>query len=386
MPFDPSNLTNLFVWLRADTDVFQDAAMATPCTDNTAVYTWKNHGSDPSNFVQSSAGNRPQFFSTAGFNNLPTITFTTDYLISTTASISSTTAITVFCVVRLSNPTGTGCLLAGSGAATDFQVAKTTPAVAYFYRGAGGFATGTWSLTRPDIFTCIFDVLPNTSYAWMDLATTPTPNGLDSGNAAVSDIRVGSGGNTSFPFDGDYYEVIIYNRKLTDVERLQVRAYLEAKYHIFPLSTDGMDSSENPDPVNRPFIGFTLDNQFYQSGVRRDNTEGNTSPPSMAIDMPGRWRFKWGVETGATRTLSIRVKQVSNVAGKRPRMIVKANPGIGVPSDVIVDAGAGTGWVDLGPASVTPTTNGVLDVELWNMDTDSFYPISPAFFDDLVKP
>jgi hypothetical protein len=218
----------------------------------------------------------------------------------------------------------------------------------------------------------------------MDLALTPTPNGVNNGNAIVSNIRVGSGAGTTYPWNGDYYEIIIYTSRLSDADRLQVRNYLEQKYHILPLSTDGMDASTNPDPVNRPFSGFVLDNQFYQTGIREDLVEGNTAPPSGAADVPGRIRFRWGVKSGA-RSVSIRAKQVSNIAGKRPRMIVRANPGIGVPADVTADAVAGVGWVDLGPIVVNPTSNGVLWVELWNMDTDNYYPISPAYFDDLVR-
>ena len=52
---------------------------------------------------------------------------------------------------------------------------------------------------------------------------------------------------------------------------------------------------------------------------------------------------------------------------------------MGVTSDVVTDASAGTGWVTIGPASVTPSTSGVLWVELWNMDVQNLG--SPAFFD-----
>lgn len=116
-------------------------------------------------------------------------------------------------------------------------------------------------------------------------------------------------------------------------------------------------------------------------GIRRESTEGSPSAPCLAIDIPQTWRFRWGVRSG-TRSMSVSAKQVSNVAGKRPRLVIRANPAIGVNSDVVADAPSGTGWVTIGPVSVTPTSNGMLWVELCNMDTDTFN--STAYFDHIL--
>lgn len=125
------------------------------------------------------------------------------------------------------------------------------------------------------------------------------------------------------------------------------------------------------------------DNGFMrhmQTGVREELVDGYPSPPCLALDYPGFWRFRWQVVVG-TQTISVYAKQVSNVAGKRPSMVVKANAALGVVADVSGSAGSSAGWVKIGPLSVTATTAGVLWVELHNNDTDTFY--SPAFFDNL---
>lgn len=121
--------------------------------------------------------------------------------------------------------------------------------------------------------------------------------------------------------------------------------------------------------------------RHLQTGVRKESVDGNPAAPCLALDYPGFWRFRWGVKAG-TRSLWVNAKQVSNVAGKRPSMVVKANPAIGVSTDVAVAAGSTAGWTTVGPATVTPTDTGVLWVELWNNDTDTFK--SPAFFDHIV--
>ena len=117
-------------------------------------------------------------------------------------------------------------------------------------------------------------------------------------------------------------------------------------------------------------------------GARKELVEGNPAPPSLALDIPSSYRFRWGVKAG-TRTFSTSVKQVSNVTGKRPRVIIRANPAIGVNADVVTDAGSGTGWVNVGPITVTPSSDGVLFVEFWNMDTDTVD--SPAYFGRITR-
>ena len=128
-------------------------------------------------------------------------------------------------------------------------------------------------------------------------------------------------------------------------------------------------------------LSDTTFGRHLQIGVRQDTVEGNPSAPCLALDFPGFWRFRWGVAAGS-HTLSVLAKQVSNVTGKRPSIIVKANPDIGVSVDVSASAGGSAGWVTIGPVTVTPTSAGVLWVELWNNDTDTFD--SPAFFDHRV--
>ena len=126
------------------------------------------------------------------------------------------------------------------------------------------------------------------------------------------------------------------------------------------------------------------DNGFgrhLQTGVRKESVEGNPASPCLALDYPGFWRFRWGVTPG-TRTIAVFAKQVSNVTGKRPSLIVKANPALGVNSDVSGAVGSGAGWGTIGPITVTPSGTGALWVELHNNDTDTFS--SPAFFDHIV--
>ena len=127
-------------------------------------------------------------------------------------------------------------------------------------------------------------------------------------------------------------------------------------------------------------LGDNTYSRHLQTGVREEFNDGYPSPPCLALDYPGFWRFRWQVIPGS-QTLSCYAKQVSNVTGLRPTMVVKANPAIGFPADVVTAAGSSTGWIKVGPMTAVVSAPGVLWVELHNNDTNTFQ--STAYFDNI---
>ena len=113
----------------------------------------------------------------------------------------------------------------------------------------------------------------------------------------------------------------------------------------------------------------------------KDTSEGDPAQPSLRLDAKGMWRFRWAVASGS-RSVSINVKQAVN-GSPRPTLVVKANPSIGVNSDVTGTAGSGTGWVTIGPVSITPSSDGAVWVELHN-NYDSQVLQTPCFWDHIV--
>jgi len=112
------------------------------------------------------------------------------------------------------------------------------------------------------------------------------------------------------------------------------------------------------------YDGVSSGGRHMQAGVTQSTTQGNPSPPSLQLSQPGFWRFRWTVQSG-TRTLSIMVMQSANTS-PYPSLTVKANSAIGVNSDVTGTSPGGTSWVKIGPVTVSPTSEGVLWVELHN--------------------
>jgi hypothetical protein len=118
--------------------------------------------------------------------------------------------------------------------------------------------------------------------------------------------------------------------------------------------------------------------RHMQVGVLRNNTEGSPAQPSLQLDIPGMWRFRWSVRSGS-RTVQINCKQAAN-GTPRPTMIVKAATGI-LAADQTGTAGSSTGWVVIS-VSFVALADGALWVELWN----NYYGLyaTPTYFDHIV--
>ncbi len=97
-------------------------------------------------------------------------------------------------------------------------------------------------------------------------------------------------------------------------------------------------------------------------GLAKDTTDGSPAQPCLQFTQRGRYRFRWPVAAG-TRTLTIDCKYAPNEA-PRPTVTIRKNVEIGVNADVVGTAGAGTGWVTIGPLSITPSDKGGVWVEL----------------------
>lgn len=108
-----------------------------------------------------------------------------------------------------------------------------------------------------------------------------------------------------------------------------------------------------------------LNQQFYNAHLSQNNNDGFPSAPCMQMNGAHSFFFEWPVSSGA-RTLSVSVKyRPDNGLGNRPKLIVKANPDVGVSSDVITEATSGANsWSTIGPVSITASANGVLLCEL----------------------
>jgi hypothetical protein len=367
----PSDFANLVIWLKSDTGVFQDAAKATPCTVGSTVYTWANQGSGAFDFIQATAGTRP-LFTTDGDIGVPVIDFASSKLLASTHAAYGA-SITMF-VVGKRTVKAQYAMWVTNSAVTWFLANPPSDAKPYIYAGTIVASSVAAGLGREQI-TGQF----NGASSFIRLNGTQTGSGAV-GAATLSNTCLMRDPAGTYPMSGSLYEVCIYDRILSATEIRQIEAYLAYRYWLLP-SSDRTGVTDK----KRGMVGWlkkaVVNGTDFRYGTQRSDTEGSPETPSLEITEPNFFRFRWGVRAGL-QTISVRAKQVSNVTGKRPQLRIKADPRIGVNADITGDAGAGAGWVTIGPVNVTPSAEGVLWVELWNMDTDTFN--SSTFFDHVV--
>lgn len=116
-----------------------------------------------------------------------------------------------------------------------------------------------------------------------------------------------------------------------------------------------------------------LDGQPLYPRVAVDGSVGNPGP-SLKVRW-SRYPFRLAVRAGARRvTVDVRQPVATAV---RPKLVVKANPAIGLNADVTATAGTGTDWQTL-EAAFTATANG--GVKVWLVNEDF---MNPCWFDNV---
>jgi hypothetical protein len=129
------------------------------------------------------------------------------------------------------------------------------------------------------------------------------------------------------------------------------------------------------DPLsNLPDFVGTINTQELRLSIGMGAAVGQGSPAPLVIPRAGVFRFRVGLVSNP-QTVSIWVKQASNTA-PRPKMVVLANPEIGVAADQTVVAGTGSGWVEMTASITAAVPGGAVWVELHNRRLNA----DPAYF------
>lgn len=385
----PSDISNLVGWFKAGTGVYKDAAKTQPCANGETVYTWANQVVGGNDLIQATAGSRPTYYD-AGTYYTPYVSSAGDKSMTFTVGSYSQPYSYVFMMRYVGLQDTYSCLVIdGSGGA---QIT--------FNSGTGTYKPYLWAGTSPAVSTVdmatwrpslLCAVLNGTSSTLRIDRASAYSGSTNIGTDALQDLSLFGDNGLNYTVKAEIFEFMVYSKGLSLTEQQDLENYLSYTHRVFP-NTESLTESGD---LNTPGLGSVVKGIVMSSmdtmhagathaalryGVRKDDSEGNPSAPCLAIDYAVPYRFRWPVRSG-DRTIQVDAKQVSNIAGKRPKLVVKANPAIGVDLDVEGSAGAGTGWVTIGPLDVTPDADGILWVELQNVDTDTLY--SPAFFDNI---
>jgi lysophospholipase L1-like esterase len=229
----PTEIANLSLWLKAETQAYSDAGV-TLCTNGDPVYQLNDLSGNARTATQATATNQFAWIA-SGLNGLPVLRGTNDYLVTTSfLGAGWNTACTIFVVC--------------SHADTSLDVVLNSNSVAGLYMGADTIPTaysgGLSILRQRSIIGLNTPAASHVQTFRYDGSTrTYKVNGVGRSVAATGNMNlsgslyVGALNNGGFTWAGDIAEVIVYQAALTDLQVLDVEAYLYSRYGLADQNT-----------------------------------------------------------------------------------------------------------------------------------------------------
>ncbi len=220
----------LSLWLRSDTGIQTSAGVVT---------SWADQSGNSNNAAQATSSARPTFLSSS-VNSKPALDFDGgDSLFIPSTSALRPQAVTVFVVGRNDDTSsnyrtffrgggdgeneGYGLLKGSSGTQMRFNINTNN--------GGGNFATGTVPTNSFGVMAGRYDQSSITVHVNGVLTgTAANSSGITSYDSAAGNF-VGSAGTTRY-LDGQIAEVLVFNRALSDLERIGVEFYLYQRYNL----------------------------------------------------------------------------------------------------------------------------------------------------------
>ncbi len=224
----PSDISDLVVWLRADSGVTFDIATQ-------QVSAWSDYSGNSNSVAQATSASQPLRIGYDGANDKARINFTAEqHFVSNSNLPISSTSFSMFFVAK-GTQGGLFDFINGSKQILLSSFSNTN--VSFFVQDAAGQSeevSGTISDSSP--FNIIFVKFHNKratieiNNTFSDSLQNPSFDNTTVFNDAV--FRIGKP-SSSTGFAGDLQEVIIYNKQIEDSEKNIVKDYLNNKYRIY---------------------------------------------------------------------------------------------------------------------------------------------------------
>ncbi len=358
----------LQLWLKADAGVTADG--------EGLVTDWNDQTANANNATQFDPAKSPKLVAN-GVNSKPVLRFdgTDDYLeIPDSESLSITGDLTTFFVVKFTDFANYRAVwaktLVNYPAPVDYYTLPNT-GVPRVFRGNGsnaagdsGFSDATTSLRANSFITTGFGISDTrvTHY----LAAQSIGGGNITANIGDADtpLIIGSRADLFTKMKGDIAEIVIYNRALTEAERVSVTDYLGRKYNIqnIPPTVTLTAAPAGPalsigDAVTLTAVPADADGtiskvEFFANGSPLGTAIAPPWSVKVTLDSTGSYSFtaratddRDGIATSAAT-----VRTVSG--GGNTALEVLADLSLWVKADAGVTTGAGgavTAWADQSP-------------------------------------
>jgi len=266
----------LKIWLLGD-DLDADGDVSNNPTNSTAVSTWADYSGNNNNFTQTSV-NRPTYSITGTYNavNFNAYASNAQYLNATNAG--AYIGASVFFVTTPIDAGRTSALFDGASTSLRAEQHNNTSQIGLTRYGVSDYTSG---LSSPFGIRSILSFhKENTS----SIVSFNKNNEASTRNIGVSStgIPYNTIGTNVDRASGDFFEVILYNTRLTSVQKIIVDNYLSAKYDNISITEDYYDEDT---PTNGNFdhhvagIGQATDGSNHTdskgTGIVRMNTPSN---------------------------------------------------------------------------------------------------------------
>lgn len=232
--FDPSSISGLKAWYKADGVLYQDSARTTLATaDGDPVGSWTDAGANARNANQATSTKRP-LYKTAILNGKPVLRFdgVDDHVFTSTFPATISQPDTVFVVCSENNAGSAHRIFDATGSNRQLIDLGSTPG--HYAAYAGTFLTDTAVVTPTPVVLCA-TYNGASSKLWLGGGSTgsiPNASG-NAGSAAIDNMVIGiEQGKNVQPFNGDIAEILLYDSNLSNANRDLVGGYLATKYGL----------------------------------------------------------------------------------------------------------------------------------------------------------
>ena len=228
----PSDFADLKVWLKSDSGATFDIA-------SKRVSAWSDQSGNSNSVAQSTAANQPLRYGYDGINDKAYLKFdgTNDSFISNNNS-PITTEFTIFEVSKITNASGVVFGYTKVDSKIKMGLNSSNQYAVHVSDDAGVEATTrTGSDNKDDAHIAILKKSgTRVTLEYYDASTSHTSSDIQ-GAFDTADTFNGEkftvGLHASHYLNGEFNELIIFNRALTDVEIADVKGYLNLKYKIY---------------------------------------------------------------------------------------------------------------------------------------------------------
>ena len=235
--------SNLKIWLRGS-DINADADITNNPTVGDRVSSWNDYSGNGNNFTNT--GNRRPTYSSTIFNavNFNAGTNPAQFLNATSTGVY-TNASTFFAL----NPVNSGrsnTFFDGGSLSLRVEQWNNTNRIGYTRYGVADYQT---TLVSPFSINSIVSYHKSAASTNLTVFSNSTTNTINVGSTAagIPYNRIGRNSNGADEASGDFYEVILYDNRLSLAEKNIVDNYLSAKLGSIAISDNIYNEDENGD-------------------------------------------------------------------------------------------------------------------------------------------